>query len=273
MSCPDCITGDLLPGDPTGAFSIQGAYLAPAPGPTTSYSGRAVVFLTDGFGLPLKNSKILADKFAAELQCDVWVPDYFQGRPLVDVDSMLLPDRAGVRMSIAQWLKFILAAIPKIPAFISNRPSVVDGRLSKASTKPFIAAIMEEKKYQKLGAVGYCFGGSTAIRLGSTDLVQSVVICHPGGFTVAQAKAIKVPASWACAEDDLFFSHPSRLQTEALFAERKGTDTFLEFEFRDYEGTAHGFAARPNLGLPQVKEAHEKAFRQAVDWFEKTLRL
>ncbi|KAG6918342.1 hypothetical protein DXG01_014991 [Tephrocybe rancida] len=245
MTCPDCITGGFLPGDPTGAFSIQGAYLAPAPDHVAANSGRAIVLLTDGFGLPLKNSKILADKFAKELHCDVWVPDYFQGRPLVDVDMILLPDRAGVRMSIMQWLKFILATIPKLPAVISSRPSVVDARLSK-----FFAAIVEEKKYQKIGAVGYCFGGATAIRLGSTDLVQSVVICHPGPFSIAQAKAIKA---------------------EALFAERKDTDAFVEYEFKDYEGTAHGFAARPNLEIPQVKEAYEKAFRQAVDWFDKTI--
>ena len=36
-------------------------------------------------------------------------------------------------------------------------------------------------------------------------------------------------------------------------------------------GTAHGFAARPNLEVPEVKEGYEKAFQQTVDWFKKTL--
>jgi len=36
-------------------------------------------------------------------------------------------------------------------------------------------------------------------------------------------------------------------------------------------GTAHGFAARPNLEIPEVEEAYEKAFQQTVDWFKKTL--
>ena len=36
-------------------------------------------------------------------------------------------------------------------------------------------------------------------------------------------------------------------------------------------GAAHGFAARPNLEVPEVKEAYEKAFQQAVDRFKKTL--
>ena len=68
----------------------------------------------------------------------------------------------------------------------------------------------------------------------------------------------------------------------------------MEYEFRDYKGrvdiflpteltigsnpksfnplgTAHGFAARPNLEVPDVKEGYEKAFQQTVDWFRKTL--
>jgi hypothetical protein len=31
-------------------------------------------------------------------------------------------------------------------------------------------------------------------------------------------------------------------------------------------GTVHGFTARPNLAIPQVKEMSEKAFDDAVDW-------
>jgi hypothetical protein len=36
-------------------------------------------------------------------------------------------------------------------------------------------------------------------------------------------------------------------------------------------GTAHGFAARPNLNVPEVKSAHEEAFEQTVEWFSKML--
>lgn len=36
-------------------------------------------------------------------------------------------------------------------------------------------------------------------------------------------------------------------------------------------GTTHGFAIRPNLGIPAIKEGFEKGFDQTVDWFKKTL--
>ena len=44
----------------------------------------------------------------------------------------------------------------------------------------------------------YCYGGSSCVRLGGTDLVNSVVICHPGTCTINQAKAM------VCAEGSIF---------------------------------------------------------------------
>lgn len=79
MSCPDCTRGDFLPGELKGSFSpdFQGAYFTSGSG--EAQSKRAVILLTDAFGLPLKNCKIIADEIATRLECDVWVPDYFNG--------------------------------------------------------------------------------------------------------------------------------------------------------------------------------------------------
>jgi carboxymethylenebutenolidase len=38
----------------------------------------------------------------------------------------------------------------------------------------------------------YCYGGSMAGRLGSTDLVNTIVIAHPNSLAPAQIRAIKV---------------------------------------------------------------------------------
>jgi hypothetical protein len=75
MSCPDCFRGSVLLGEPTGNF-VDGTYLATHPERT---SERAIILLTDIFGLPLKNPKILADSPATHLKCDVWIPDQFAG--------------------------------------------------------------------------------------------------------------------------------------------------------------------------------------------------
>ena len=44
----------------------------------------------------------------------------------------------------------------------------------------------------------YCYGGATAIRAGSTDLFQSIVICHPGPTSIGPVKAIKVSYCAQC---------------------------------------------------------------------------
>jgi len=86
MSCPDCAKGIVLDGEPTGSINaeFQGAYFAPAPGGNGEPSKRAVLLFTDAFGLPLKNCKIMADEMAQRLECDVWIPDYFEGELTVE---------------------------------------------------------------------------------------------------------------------------------------------------------------------------------------------
>lgn len=78
MVCPDCSKGDVRPGEPRGTIreDFQGAYVAPGP---AENSKRAVLLLTEAFGLPLINCKLMTDEFSRRLECDVWVTDYFNG--------------------------------------------------------------------------------------------------------------------------------------------------------------------------------------------------
>ncbi|KAJ7212146.1 hypothetical protein GGX14DRAFT_447636 [Mycena pura] len=264
MSCPDCFTGSVLDGEPKGAIvDIQGAYLAAGPGTPN----RAIIFLTDIFGLSLKNSKILADNFAQHLQCDVWVPDIFAGHPPVTADQMkLLPDRAGVKTSFFTILSLIWAVLPSLPGLIRNRKSVVVPR-----TVSFVEKLQASKKYEKLGAIGYCFGGGVAMRMGATtDLFNSIILVHPSPPSDDDLKAIKVSLRCLTRTPDEMGIKPERMrEIEAMYEGRKGKDTFVEYEIKTYK--AHGFGARPNLAYPDVKEGYEKAFQQAVDWFNKTI--
>ncbi|EDR01792.1 dienelactone hydrolase endo-1,3,1,4-beta-D-glucanase [Laccaria bicolor S238N-H82] len=265
MSCPRCIQGFILPGEPTGTFQpdFHNAYLAPAP--NGKPSKRAVFLFTDIFGLPLQNPMIMADTIAKELGCDVWVPDYFKGKPPMPLTTMI-PDRAGVKASLWDWVKFVGVLLRNLPALINSRPAVVDKRLAS-----LFALLKEKKTYEKIGAVGYCFGGTTAARLGSTKYLNSIVIVHPGPISDSVLKSISIPTAWACAEEDTFWPESERNKAEAVFAARKDTDKFVDYEFKVYKGTAHGFASRPNLELPEIKAAHEQALEQAIAWFQKTL--
>ena len=79
VSCEDCTKGFTLPGEPVGSIlsDFDGAYFTT--GHVEGDTKRAIVLLTDGFGLPLVNCKIVADYLAKTLSCDVWVPDIFNG--------------------------------------------------------------------------------------------------------------------------------------------------------------------------------------------------
>ena len=99
MSCEQCTQGYVLDGEPEGTM-VDGAYLRTAPSVEGADAGtptRAVVLLTDIFGLPLKNSKLVADEIARRVGCDVWVPDLFDGAspfyrcPFVSVECNALP--------------------------------------------------------------------------------------------------------------------------------------------------------------------------------------
>jgi carboxymethylenebutenolidase len=137
----------------------------------------------------------------------------------------------------------------------------------------FIKKMREEKGYERVGAVGYCFGGYIAVRVGATDFVDTVVIAHPGGINAEHIKAIKVrpcanmhlipslrmsvqvPASWVCAEgtflylvavgnvlnapsEDSSFKPALRNQAEEIFVARKDKPDFIDYEFKDWKGTS-----------------------------------
>ncbi|KAI0030257.1 dienelactone hydrolase endo-1,3,1,4-beta-D-glucanase [Vararia minispora EC-137] len=274
MSCENCFKGSELPGTPTGTM-VGDAYFAASPaGEAASEDQKktAVVLLTDVFGLPMKNCKILADILAQRLDVDVWVPDVFDGRPLAKVEELepLMPDRAGVAISFLARIRFFFLALFRLHIIYAIRPAVGAERAKK-----FITMLREEKGYEKVGAVGYCYGGILCVMLGSTDILDTVVIAHPGTVSLEQIKAMKIPASWACAEEDMSFKPRLRQEAQAIFAARKEKPEFVDYEFRDYKGpcTAHGFAIRPNQSYPEVKAGYEGALEQTVTWFKTKLSL
>jgi len=77
MSCTYCYKGFVLPGEPKGSM-IGPDYFTPAPN-DAERQAKAIILLTDIFGLPLPNPRIVADHLAEHVGVDVWVPDFFNG--------------------------------------------------------------------------------------------------------------------------------------------------------------------------------------------------
>ncbi len=154
MSCEQCTQGYVLPGEPAGSI-VDGAYFHPAP--EGSPKSSAIVLLTDIFGLPLKNSKLIADELSKGVGCDVWVPDLFAGtslcsRPLCILLSLtqvlagnppfkveelepLMPQRPSESITFVNTLRMIVLALSRAFRLYGVRGSVVDSRINSVSCR------------------------------------------------------------------------------------------------------------------------------------------
>ena len=79
MSCTYCYKGFALPGEPKGTIVGQDYFTAAPNDALATQRTKAIVLLTDMFGLALPNPRIVADHLAEHVGVDVWVPDYFNG--------------------------------------------------------------------------------------------------------------------------------------------------------------------------------------------------
>jgi carboxymethylenebutenolidase len=109
---------------------------------------------------------------------------------------------------------------------------------------------------------------------GTGDLVASVA-CHPSMLNMDDIKGIKTPISFACAENDSQFGDKMREDAkQVLSAKEKGSGEgakAFEAEFVLYSNTVHGFAARPNLEIEDVRKGFEGALAQTCRFLSKYL--
>ena len=81
MSCPQCFSGHVNPGTPTGRWdTVHGlrTYIAePTAGKQTL---GVIVIIPDAFGVDFVNNQILADHYASAAQYLVYLPDFMDGQ-------------------------------------------------------------------------------------------------------------------------------------------------------------------------------------------------
>lgn len=130
---------------------------------------------------------------------------YFEGWPIVEGDDLqgLWPERAGERISFLNKLWMAVVFLKRMPRIIASRPTVADARVRTVGIEfhlgedivtltpihQFIDKLKTEKKYEKLGLVGFCYGGGCVVRLASNPAVSSIVVCHPSGLKKEQIQA------------------------------------------------------------------------------------
>jgi dienelactone hydrolase len=125
---------------------------------------------------------------------------------------------------------------------------------------------------KRLGAIGFCFGGSTALQLAYTGADLAAVVTFHAALpepTEAQAKAIK-PAILVChGADDPF------IPEKAIKAFRAALDgAKVGYQFVSYKGAKHSFTV-PGIdkvgvkGLQYDEKADTESWRAMTDHFRK----
>lgn len=231
-----------------------------SPSPT-----RAIFFACDAFGLSLINNKLLPDQMANRLGVNVYIPDYFEGKG-VQPNKLQMPATAK-EMRGQTFLQKIGAGVGMLsiaPWFLTNRPGTKLAPLEK-----WFKAVEESKGVKEWGSVGYCYGAKPSLHFSSQSKFKAQVLAHPSFVAIDDIKRMQGPTLFLCADEDPVFTAGLREQSQkVLLEERKGE---IEVEFKVFDNTVHGFAARPDLGVPEVKKAFEEALELTVGWFEKYL--
>lgn len=92
MSCPQCFTGHVNPGTPTGRWdSVYGRRAYIAEPPTGKDPLGIVVIIPDAFGVDFVNNQILADHYASAAQYLVYLPEFMDGEWRMDIREHLSP--------------------------------------------------------------------------------------------------------------------------------------------------------------------------------------
>ncbi|PWN52015.1 alpha/beta-hydrolase [Violaceomyces palustris] len=238
--CIHCVSGDIIPGTPRGTEQTIGPYKVYVTHPSSGAPAdpaKVIVSFTDVFGLELVNNKIIPDLIADQTGFTVYVPDMFHGD------------------SIAQ------DAVKGMPS--TAKEAKAQSFLTKVTK--FLSTLKEESGAARIGAVGYCYGGKSCLVFNARGLVDVSVACHPSFINLSDIKSLKGPVLFNCAEQDDVFPTSLRESGAKALGDRHDAPPH---EFKVYENTVHGFAARPNLAEPLVKKAFEEALEATASWLK-----
>ena len=142
----------------------------------------------------------------------------------------------------------------------------------------FVNAVRMLPGTDKIGALGFCWGGRYAILQAhgqekdangsSVGGVDAAVACHPNLVAIpGDFDPITKPLSLALGTKDSLLDQASVGSIQDLMAKK----TNVPHEIRLYEDQLHGFALRSDWSSEKDKKAMDEAGQQGIDWFNSYL--
>lgn len=152
----------------------------------------------------------------------------------------------------------------------------------EAVARPLIEGFIRQVRLipgtDKVGAIGFCWGGRYALLAGHKDFsfgegqgVDAVYACHPSLVAIpTDFDPVAVPTSFALGDSDSLLGQKENEQIKEIFEKKKASEG-LEYEYKVYEDQVHGFALRGDWTSEKDKKAMDDSAQQGINWFKKHL--
>jgi dienelactone hydrolase len=236
---------------------------------------------SDIFGLALPNNKLIADAIAKAGDWLVYLPDFFKGDPVtLKLADVLIPVDESKQSKLSKYTG-ILANVPSFIMWSTRHKTAPTDKICM----DFLGELRRATpKGQKVGMVGFCWGGKYAIRSGlevnkieldgvKTPLVDAVVALHPSNLVLpddVEGPVVPISCGWGLEDTAVDIKQKGVIEGIHAKAAKEGAK-LPEIEHKTYSPGRHGFAVRGNPDDPKERACLEDSITQIATWFKRWL--
>ncbi|TVY58310.1 Protein AIM2 [Lachnellula cervina] len=246
-----------------------------------------IVFISDAFGWKFINSRLLADKYAAKGQFLVLLPDFMNGN---EMSTAMIPVLNQFETPASLLTTIFIKPLLAVRIAINGIPFALKNLFRHAAIADFIRALrasepLFETKDLKIGVVGFCWGGTHAIRLAHDDprtqvrrhgsqatsgdpapLVECAFAAHPSMLRFpGDVEKVALPLSVVVGDLDSQLSEENAWKMKEILEVKKKGDHEVDI----IAGAKHGFALRLNPDNENEVANAELAEQQAINFLTK----
>ncbi|SPC66980.1 related to AIM2 - cytoplasmic protein involved in mitochondrial function or organization [Ustilago sp. UG-2017b] len=207
---------------------------------------KAIVVVYDVFGY-WPTTKQGADLLAEATKARIVMPDFFRGKPIAQEDYP--PKTEEKKQKFQNFFK-------STGDFSARKPEV-----------EAVADALKKDGAQKLGLMGFCWGGKMSVLAGGEGTkFNAVAQVHPAMVDAEDAKKLTVPIANFPSKDE------PKEDMEKFEAEVQKKDIAKDSVYKLYPDSHHGWAAaRADLKDEGNLKNFQDVYQRLADFFNKTL--